>query len=98
MIYLQTISKSEHAVAKQGEKRLMVKVIKAVGLGLKQGTVSRSVVMEWIDVDVWTPKSQSIYVLSKNTFSIMKPVPSYFVDCEQNSSQCIKNVFSHDIA
>lgn len=38
------ISKSEQAAAKHGEKRLMVKVIKAVGLGLKQGIVSRSTV------------------------------------------------------
>lgn len=29
-------AKSESAI-KQGEKRLMVKVIKAIGLGLKQG-------------------------------------------------------------
>lgn len=36
----QTMSKSETAV-RPGEKRLMVKVIKAVGLGLKQGTFSK---------------------------------------------------------
>lgn len=29
----------EFSAVKQGEKRLMVKVIKAIGLGLKQGQV-----------------------------------------------------------
>lgn len=34
---MQMTSQTDPVVAKQGEKRLMVKVIKASGLGLKQG-------------------------------------------------------------